>query len=277
MEAKQLITIRGTVYYWISRAQNSKARCIMFTHGLTADHTMFEKQVEYYQKHYTVITWDVPLHGRSYPYSHFSYENCALDMLEILDREQIHKTVLLGMSMGGYPSQEFAARFPERVDGFIALDTTPYGLGYYSKSDIWWLSRTACIAKCFPEDLLRKSMARSVSKTSYSYGRMTEMLSRLTKDRIISQMDIGYSGFLKENRDITLKMPVLILLGQFDKTGKVSNYCKAWAEKEGFPLHIIENAAHFSNGDNPQKVNLEIEEFIKQLDTVKGKNKEQCN
>lgn len=276
MEEKQFATARGTVYYWISRAQNPKAQCIMFTHGLTADHTMFEKQVEYFQKQYTVITWDVPFHGLSYPYSHFTYENCALDMMEILDREQIQKTVLLGMSMGGYPSQEFADRFPESVEGFIALDTTPYGLGYYSKSDIWWLNRTALMAKCFPEDLLRKSMARSVSRTAYSYGKMMEMLSGLSKDRIITQMDIAYSGFVKENRDIALKMPVLILLGEFDKTGKVRNYCKAWAEKKGLPLHIVENAAHFSNGDNPKKVNLEIEEFIKQLETIKEKNKEQC-
>lgn len=30
-------------------------------------------------------------------------------------------------------------------------------------------------------------------------------------------------------------------------------------------MHIINNAAHFSNGDNPAQVNHEIENFIKDL------------
>ena len=35
------------------------------------------------------------------------------------------------MSMGGYPSQHFAALYPDMVKGFVALDTTPLGLKYY--------------------------------------------------------------------------------------------------------------------------------------------------
>ena len=57
--------------------------------------------------------------------------------------------------------------------------------------------------------------------------------------------------------------PVLILLGDKDKTGKVKQYCIAWAEITGEPLRIIEDAAHFSNGDNAEQVNFEIEQFVK--------------
>ena len=62
--------------------------------------------------------------------------------------------------------------------------------------------------------------------------------------------------------DIDLKCPVLILLGDKDKTGKVKQYCMAWSEDKGYPLHIVKNAAHFSNGDNAEQVNSEIESFI---------------
>ena len=34
------------------------------------------------------------------------------------------------------------------------------------------------------------------------------------------------------------------------------------AETTGYPLHIIEDAAHFSNGDNAEQVNSEIEQFV---------------
>ena len=240
------------------------AKCIAFTHGLTANHSMFEKQTEYFkQEDFTIITWDVPLHGLSRPYREFSYENCAHDLLGILDQENISKAVLVGMSMGGYPCQEFASRYPERVEGFVALNTTPFGFCYYSKSDIWWLKRVAPMARLYTENALRKSMAKSVSRSEYSYDKMMDMLAPLTKEQIIEQMDIAYGVFIKENKDVRFSFPVVILLGEYDKTGKVAQYCHAWARREGYSLHIIKGAAHFSNGDNPEQVNSEILDFIK--------------
>ncbi len=76
MEHRQLKSGNGDIHYWIKKNEN--ARCIVFTHGLTANHTMFEKQVEYFLSKYTVITWDVPLHGLSRPYHNFSYKGTAL-------------------------------------------------------------------------------------------------------------------------------------------------------------------------------------------------------
>ena len=149
------------------------------------------------------------------------------------------------------------------MEGFVALDTTPFGLGYYSKSDIWWLKRVAPMARLFTENALRKSMAKSVSRTKYSYDKMMEMLAPLTKEQIIEQMDIAYGVFTKENRNVRFSFPVLILLGEYDKTGKVAQYCHAWARGEGYPLHIIKGAAHFSNGDNTEQVNSELLDFIK--------------
>jgi pimeloyl-ACP methyl ester carboxylesterase len=261
-EHKQIESNNDCVHYWISRNSNRNAKCIIFTHGLTANHTMFEKQVEYFENNYTVITWDVPLHGLSRPYHNFSYENTAKDLKALLVKEKIEKVILVGMSMGGYPSQEFAYCYPENVDRMIMLDTTPFGLEYYSKTDLWWLKKVAPIGKCFTDNLLRESMAKSVSKTVYSYEKMKEMLEPLTKADIIEQMDIAYGVFAKENKNVQFNFPVLLLLGDSDTTGKVKQYNKAWAKATGYPLHIIKHAAHFSNGDNPEQVNMEIENFI---------------
>lgn len=265
MEQKKVQSVRGTTHYWIRKSESENAQCIVFTHGVTANHAMFDLQVEYFSKNYTVITWDVPLHGISRPYKDFSFENIAKELRAILEAEKIWKVMLVGMSLGGYPSQEFAFRYPEMVSGFVAIDTTPYGLSYYSKFDRWCVRQVEPMAKCFPEKMLRKSMAKAVSETDYSYKVMMEMLAPLSKAEICRQMGIAYAGFLKENKDTHFDFPVLILLGEHDKTGKISEYCKAWAKKEGYPLHIIKNAAHFSNGDNPDVVNKEIEDFIREL------------
>ena len=263
-EHKWIESKNGRVHYWLSN-NGCKNNCIVFTHGLTADHTMFEKQVEFFADKYCALCWDIPLHGLSRPYSNFTYENTAVELKTILDIESIDKVVLVGMSMGGYPCQEFASLYPDYVEGFIALDTTPFGIEYYSKSDMWWLKNVAPMAKWFPDSILRKSMARSVSKTDYSYKKMLEMLSPQTKEQIIEQMDIAYGVFAKENKDVNFNFPVLLLLGDNDKTGKVKVYNKMWSKKTGYPLHMIKNAAHFSNGDNPVQVNQEIQTFISRL------------
>ena len=236
----------------------------MFTHGLTANHTMFEKQVDCFKAHCTVITWDVPLHGLSRPYHGFSYAKTAMELKKILDTENITKVILAGMSMGGYPSQMFASMFPNMVKCFIALDTTPFGMQYYSKSDLWWLKQVEPMAKLFTDKMLRKSMSKSVSRTEYSYRTMMDMLKSLSKAEIIEQMGIAYGQFARENKDMKFSFPVLILLGDSDRTGKVRQYCEKWSEATGYPLHIIKNAAHFSNGDNPEQVNREIASFIEQ-------------
>lgn len=257
--------IGGKVHYWISRPNNNFKGALVFTHGLTANHTMYERQVEYFKDDYVVITWDVPLHGLSIPYKEFSYEIAARDLNSILLQESIGKVCLIGMSMGGYPSQMFAYLYPEKVQCFVGIDTTPFRTEYYSRSDLWWLSKVKTMAKWFTDKTLRKSMAKSVAVTDYSYNKMIEMLKPMSKEQIIEQMDIAYGKLASEIRDIDLNCPVLILLGDKDKTGKVKQYCAEWARKTGYPLHIIKNAAHFSNGDNAEQVNTEIEKFISSL------------
>jgi pimeloyl-ACP methyl ester carboxylesterase len=107
-------------------------------------------------------------------------------------------------------------------------------------------------------------MAKSISVTDYSYNKMQEILAPLSKEQILEQMDIAYGKFAQENKNLQLSCPVLILLGDKDKTGKVKQYCIAWSKKTGYPLHIIKNASHFSNADNAEQVNSEIEQFIQE-------------
>ncbi len=266
MQHKQILAQGGTVHYWIDK-KGENVDCIVFTHGVTADHTMFEKQTAFFSDKYTMVLWDVPMHGLSRPYRNFSYHDVAEILHAILQEENINSVVLVGMSMGGYPSQHFAATYPDMVKGFVALDTTPLGVQYYSKSDLWWLKQAAPMAKWFPANILRKSMAKSVSETDYSYQKMMSMLKPLSKSEIIEQMKIAYGKFAHENKNVDYLFPVLILVGDRDCTGKVKAYCKAWAKQTGYPLHFIKNAKHFANGDNPEQVNFEIQQFIRAINS----------
>ncbi len=124
---KEKILDGTKVYYWTNENIESDV-CIFFSHGVTADHRCFRKQEEYFINKYKIINWDIPLHGKSEHSDFLSYEECSKLMKKIIDKEKVKKVVLVGLSLGGYPSQMFAYLYPDNTIGLIAIDTTPFGL-----------------------------------------------------------------------------------------------------------------------------------------------------
>ena len=264
MTEKRFETENGIIAYWVNSMSNQDY-ALVFLHGLTADHTLFEKQTSHFKERFKIVCWDAPAHGKSRPYKDFSYHRAAEHLKKILEIEQIKKAIFIGQSMGGYVIQTFMKQYAEFAVGFIGIDTTPFGLSYYSKSDKWWLRQIEWMSRCYPYKALVKAIAKSCTYTQYAYENMFTSLSQYTKREVCHLMGIGYAGFLEENCDLDIKCPVLILVGEQDKTGKVKQYCNAWQDRTGFPLHIIERAAHNANIDNYEQVNMEIEEFVNAL------------
>lgn len=261
MQQKQLDTDNGSVVYWISKSQC--VNTLVFLHGLTADHTLFEKQLSHFLGRFDLLCWDTPAHGMSRPYTDFSYSRAAEHLKSILDNEQINNAIFIAQSMGGYIAQTFMKQYTNVVKGFIGIDTSPFGLEYYSKSDMWWLRQIEWMSMCFPHKLLKKSIAKSCTYTAASYKNMLAALQPYSKKELCHLMGIGYAGFLEENCDLEITCPTLILVGEYDRTGKVKQYCNAWSKKTTFPLHTISEAAHNSNYDNSETVNQEIDIFLR--------------
>lgn len=133
---KEKILDNTDIYYWTNDDIDSVI-CIFFSHGLTADHRCFRKQEKHFENKYKIINWDIPIHGKSEKSEFISYEECAKLMKKIIDKENVKKVLLVGLSLGGHPSQMFAYLYPKNTAGFIAIDTTPFGKQYYSSSDIF--------------------------------------------------------------------------------------------------------------------------------------------
>lgn len=253
---------RGNVHYWISESIVPNTKTLVLMHGLTADHTLFDKQLEYFAGKYNLIVWDAPAHGKSRPYADFTYPHAAEDLKNILEANNIPSVVLIGQSMGGYIAQSFIMRYPHMVTSFISIDSCPYGESYYSKSDKWWLRQVEWMSRLYPLGVLKKSIAKQCTVTEYAYNNMLAALEPYDKNELCRLMGIGYAGFLADNCDMEIKCPTLLLVGKHDKTGKVLAYCCQWAEQTGFPFHIIDAAAHNSNADNFEVVNREIDAFL---------------
>ena len=261
MIEKNIESERGKVYYWTS---NKEATTIFFLHGITENHTLFEKQIEAFKEEYNVIIWDCPCHGKSRPYEQFSYSNVVADMKKIIDAEGIGEVILVGQSLGGMIAQYFISCYPDMVKGFVAIDSAPFG-NYYSKSDIFWLKQLEWMSRMFPNKMLRKAMAKACGTTEYSQNKMLEMLSDYNKKELCHLLYVGEAAFIPENKEIDILCPVILILGEKDKVGKVCSYNKKWTERKGYELCIIKGAGHNSNEDKPDEVNDIIKRFIENL------------
>ena len=117
----------------------------------------------------------------------------------------------------------------------------------------------------YPDGILRNTMAKLCGSTERARENMLNMLVDYTKDELCSLMYIGFAGFIPEISEMNIKCPMWLLVGELDKTGKVMAYNKMWHKKEGFPLYIIEEAAHNANDDQPQQVNELLNTFLQAL------------
>ena len=260
MERKFTQSMRGKTVYWIHHEQDKP--CIVFVHGLIANHRLFDGQLEYFKQRYTVIVWDVPLHGFSVCYRNFTYENCAEELRLLLDLEEIEQAVLVGQSLGGYICQEFAARYPKRVLAFVGIGAAPFGHCFYTGSDRFWLKQVAPLCSLFPKKLLQESIARGATATPQGYDNMRMMLTTSSKEQICQQIEAAYKDVFTRQQPVQFQCPVLLLDGDKDRIGKVAYYNQLWAQHSGYPLQLVANAGHNANADQPQQVNRYIGAFL---------------
>lgn len=265
MEEKYVESSRGKTYYWLEKSGQPGAKNLIFLPGLTANHHLFDPQVSYFTRKYTVLVWDAPAHGKSRPYLDFSYPHLAEELKAILDVERIERAVLIGQSAGGFVAQSFLAKYPTMAEGLVTIGTCPYGACYYSKSDIFWLKQTEWLMGLFPFQLLRAAMAKMCGATDEGRKNMLQMLAGYEKKELCHLMYLGFAGFIPEIQELEISCPVCLAVGEKDRTGKVRKYNEQWHEKKGYPLHIIKGASHNANFDKPNELNQMIETFVRAL------------
>ena len=101
---------------------------LMLMHGgLGCDHTYFLPWFEQMADQWTLILYDHRGNGRSRPieWEGITHDTWAADA-DALRAHLGYETIsLLGHSYGGFLGQEYAARYPERLDGLVLLCTAP--------------------------------------------------------------------------------------------------------------------------------------------------------
>ena len=267
MKEKIYQTRCGSIHYWTNERTDS-SMALVFLPGLTADHRLFDKQIEYFENKYRVLVWDAPAHAASWPFAfEFDLKDKAQWLEGVFQQESIGRPVIIGQSMGGYVGQMYAQLFPDKLAGFVSIDSAPLQRKYVTAAEIYLLKKMGPVYRHYPWKSLLKTGSNGVATSEYGRKLMHDIMMVYDGDqeRYANISGHGYKMLaeaMEADLPYEIKCPALLICGEKDRAGSCIRYNKAWHKETGLPLEWIKGAGHNSNTDAPETVNRLIEEFV---------------
>ncbi len=179
---------------------------------------------------------------------------------KILAKEEIYNPIIIGQSMGGYLAQMYMELYPDKIKGFISIDSAPLQKSYMTAVEIWLLERAEPLYKIYPWKVLLRAGSRGCAETDYGQNLMRKMMMSYDSDpeEYARLAGFGYrmlAEAIKADLPYHISCPALLICGEKDKAGSAKSYNKKWHQREGLPLKWIKNAGHNSNTDQPEEEN----------------------
>lgn len=251
MLTQQLLVREGChLHYWLGGSDQNPL--IVFMHGATMDHRMFNAQVEALLPHFRVLVWDARGHGLSKPIgSGFSLALVAQDMLAILDDIHVSQAVFCGQSLGGYIAQHIYWAAPERVQALIIIGSTPIAKAY-SKLEVWALKISLPIIRLWPYNHFIKTVAKTIALQPSVQNYALEAMQLIEREDFLVIWEAVTLAIDDQGQpEATIDVPLLLIHGDKDGTGTIKRDMPVWAKYEKqAAYHLIPNAGHNANQDN---------------------------
>ncbi len=260
----------GNIHYWTNMIDKNKLT-LVFLPGLTADHRLFDKQIECFENKYNVFVWDAPAHASSWP---FKFDFDLMDKAKWLDAifevEGIVYPVIIGQSMGGYVGQTYAHLYPEKLKGFVSIDSAPLQRKYVTGIEIWLLKRMELVYYYYPWKSLLKTGTNGVAVSDYGRKLMHDIMMVYDGDKKRYSQISGHgmkmiAEAMEKDLPYEIKCPALLICGEKDYAGSCIRYNKAWHKNTNIPIEWIKDAGHNSNTDKPEIINSLIEKFVNKI------------
>ena len=239
---------------------------VIFIHGFPFNKSMWKTQLATLSVSHRCIAYDVRGHGNSDAGDgEFSVTQFADDLISFMDLLRIKKSIVVGLSMGGYIVLNAIRKHPNRIAGLILCDTQcaadteegrdkrkktiafiqKNGLEVYAEESLKNLFAPASFQSkkeevLFIQNAILKTRPESICFTLQALADRKETCSMLEQ----------------------IKVPVLILVGQEDKITSPEVAEKMHSLISNSELQIIENAGHLSNLENPERFNEHVKLFL---------------
>ncbi|MBC9248679.1 hypothetical protein A9179_00175 [Pseudomonas alcaligenes] len=236
---------------------------VLLLHGLGSSLLDWQPQIEHLARSCRVLALDVRGHGHSAPLRERpSMSELAADVAYFIQALDLEPCILVGISMGGMLTFQLLAEQPQLVRAAVVINSAPsFPLdSWRTRGQVWLrlglihlfglpgLARMLA-AKLFPkpeQKALRELVAERIAsndRTSYLHA---------------MQAIPGWSSLPAVNRVDT---PLLVICGDRDYTPVASKQAYV-AQLRNARLVVVEDSGHATPLDQPQRLNLLLEEFI---------------
>jgi len=242
------------------------APVIIFIHGFPLNKSMWNIQVEALKENYRVIAYDIRGHGNSDPgIDEFSIELFVIDLLRLMEKLKIEKSILCGLSLGGYIALNAVLKHPDRFDGLILNDTQCI-------ADTPEIKENRCNAiisikekgvEQYADEIIKKLFAQETfTKNKNVVDAVKEMIISTQKQSLCNTLHA-----LAERKETCdqlseINIPVLIMVGQEDKITPIAAAQQMHEKILNSKLEIIQQAGHLSNLENPTAFNTHLVNFL---------------
>lgn len=98
---------------------------IIILHGLFGTLDNWQTVAKQLAEDYSVFILDQRNHGRSPHVDHIDYPSMADDLHHFMETQWIHKSYIIGHSMGGKTAMQFALHYPDMVEKLVVVDIAP--------------------------------------------------------------------------------------------------------------------------------------------------------
>jgi 3-oxoadipate enol-lactonase len=243
---------------------------VVLLHGYPFNRSMWSEQMEALTSRHRVIAPDLRGHGESsVGAGPATMEEMARDVSALMERLDISRAAVCGLSMGGYVALALYRMFPLRARALVLADTRPG-----EDSEEGRANREAQAEKALNEGMagiadamLPKLLStKTVAKNPAVVARVREMMVKTKPEGAAAAL-----RGMAQRRDQTLFLsrivaPALILVGRDDAITPVAESELIHREIGGSRFKIIEDAGHVSNIEQPEAFNETLAKFLRDLE-----------
>lgn len=237
--------------------------------GFASGAWLWFRQIEELAQHFQVITFDSRGIGKSRfdENTIISISEIAKDVAEILDELKIEKASILGTSFGGFVAQDFALRYPKRLNKLILACTSFGGKNHVLPDNFEVLTAFASTANLNSAERIRKFMIPAFTKDFVQNS--FEIVEKTCELR--EQNEVPESVYLQQLQSATtfdleseiarITAETLIITGDSDQVVPMQNSINLANSIPNAKLEIIENSGHLFFIEQAEKFNKIVIDF----------------
>lgn len=243
---------------------------VLLIHGFPFTSRMWQPQLHGLADTGQIVAPDLPGFGDSpaAPPPH-SVDAMAQACVAVLDAQGIHgPAVIGGLSMGGYIALAIARLYPQRLRGLMLLSTRAAADGAEAKANRDKAIATAQEQGPAPagEGMYPKLLAPgNYEAMPETAAELKEVMSGATTEGVVMALTA-----MRDRPDSTpmlpnISVPTLIVHGDEDQVIPKSEAAAMATAIPGSQLHLIPQAGHVPNLEQPAAFNEIIAEFVRNL------------